>query len=288
MDEDTMSLCSDAANGADDGQKLFSERKGDAGQNSVTDARDSVMQEGNTLDAHAGQHSVTDDISMPDSITPKADTPTQNAESLSRETESAREIPDFSELLAALSDTRSHMETLIAALASVPRLDTYETELNILRASVAQNQRNEERLYKDLDAARKDEHFTIIRPFLEFLITMHTEILKFQRQYQEAREEFNNEELWKEILGLHDYFINMIQHQLNFQGVEIVSYEPDTPFSPVEHAMIRTAPTSDPGQNAMIASAETFGYRYDGKILRRARVVVYKYSHAPEESQRAI
>ena len=294
--EDRQKLSENNAGASGFSANAFSEEEE---KNALVRTEDAPVESDTQPDADSERDFAADNTSARNSLTEEDGAPTQNADSgqdsvveeenshadnpepALQEKESKPEIPDFSEVLAALSDTRSCMDKLTAAIASVPRLDAYEKALRILEVSVAQNQRNEERLYKDLETARKGEHFTAIRPFLEFLITIHAEMLKSRREYQGAWEEFerqSNGELFKEILEFHDYYINMIQHQLNFQGVEIVSYEPDTPFSPVEQSIIRTAPTSDPSKNSMIASVETFGYRYDGKILRRARVVVYKLS----------
>lgn len=64
-------------------------------------------------------------------------------------------------------------------------------------------------------------------------------------------------------------------------SIECYAPEPGSPYLPKEHKAMRTIETTDDSRVATVAECLACGFRYesDGKIVRQARVVVYKKSN---------
>ena len=60
----------------------------------------------------------------------------------------------------------------------------------------------------------------------------------------------------------------------------VATYEPlGEPFSPAEHVAIDTEPTEDAEKDHVIAEVLQKGYRLRGKLLRPAKVKIFKKSN---------
>lgn len=90
---------------------------------------------------------------------------------------------NLSEITAKIASMEECIEKLCTSIDERNRKDAavlqnYRTSLDNLRISLAANQRNEDKIYKELEIAKKDERFLIIRPFLEFIVERHFELVK--------------------------------------------------------------------------------------------------------------
>ncbi|MGW5153338.1 nucleotide exchange factor GrpE [Rhodococcus koreensis] len=69
---------------------------------------------------------------------------------------------------------------------------------------------------------------------------------------------------------------DVLDQTLHTGGVEI--FDPTgAPLDPTRHRVTGTAPAPEPRANGVIATTETPGYLDDGKVVRPAEVIVYKW-----------
>ena len=199
--------------------------------------------------------------------------------------------PDTERLTAVLNEALGKLESkILQAQESMTRIEPivsaiaanmrgYDDAVKQLRISLAANQRNEEVLYNRLDAAKKDEHFTTVRPFLEFMVLQHMDLTRSKQNYEKDQDvivEESGEEIFREIMNLHENQLVSLENQLSIQGVEIVSYLPGTAYLPLEQNIIGFTPTENPEEERTVSAAKSFTYKYNGKVLRKANVTCYK------------
>jgi len=175
-----------------------------------------------------------------------------------------------------LDAVQKRMETLAGYEKAV---STLERAVDTLKVSLAANQHNEENLVKELAIYKKDSYFTNIRPFLEFMVGFDIEIKDSKKQYVKDKDDFianSSEEVYEEIIQLHDYFLGQLENQLEIQGVSIVTYEPETDFISGEQMVSRPVFTDDAGKVGKVAAVDSECYMYQDKVLRKSKVQVYR------------
>lgn len=194
----------------------------------------------------------------------------------------------FTEMCNVIMDSVEEINVKVSKLeddmekvkSGMNEIQGYRDAVAQLKISLCRNQQNEERIYKDLEIAKKDERFTTIKPLLESIISIHMELLNSKVQYEEDQEtvvQEYGEKAYKEIISLHDYQMKNIEGILQNQGVELIWYLPDTPFNAMEQMVSKnTESTEDISKKDIIVRGETPCYRYNDKVLRKAKVVMYK------------
>lgn len=191
------------------------------------------------------------------------------------------------ELIATIGDNVEKLFGELTALkAMVSHFDGYDKAVDTLKRSLAANQRNEENIYKELETYKKNQYYTYIRPFLEFLINLLTDLLGSLKQYEDDKDEFiesHGQEMYNEIINLHQYYAQQIESQLQIQGVEVIHYETGTPFIATEQIITKTILTEDSSLSGTIGKVDSACYKFEEKVLKKAKVHVYKCK--PTESK---
>ena len=208
--------------------------------------------------------------------TEKAFTPEETDESAS-----PTPIPDESlERLSSIGDSISKLLEDVAGIkASMARFEGYDKAVETLKRSLAANQRNEENIYRELETYKKNQYYNYIRPFLDFLINLLTDLKSSLKQYEDDQEDFtesHGQEMYKEIINLHKYYVQQIESQLEIQGVEIRHYDCGTPFIATEQIISKTIPTDDSRLSGTVGKVDSACYKFEDKILKKAKVQVYK------------
>ncbi len=208
--------------------------------------------------------------------TEKAFTPEKTDESAS-----PTPISDESlERLSSIGDSISKLLEDVAGIkASMARFEGYDKAVETLKRSLAANQRNEENIYKELETYKKNQYYNYIRPFLDFLINLLTDLISSLKQYEDDQEDFtesHGQEMYNEIINLHKYYVQQIESQLEIQGVEIRHYECGTPFIATEQIISKTIPTDDSRLSGTVGKVDSACYKFEDKILKKAKVQVYK------------
>lgn len=190
---------------------------------------------------------------------------------------------EMTEMLTKISEVSSALSKLASEVAGIKtgisRFDGYEKAVEALKRSLAANQRNEENIYKELEEYKKNQYYNFIRPFLEFLINLLTDMINSRKQYEDDRDEFiaqHGQEIYDEIIELHGFYVQQIESQLQIQGVEIVNYESGTPFVSIEQIISKPILTEDSSLAGTVGKVDSACYKFEDKILKKAKVHVYK------------
>lgn len=160
------------------------------------------------------------------------------------------------------------------------KLDVCDKTLETLKRSLAANINNENNIHKELEVYKKNQYFSYIRPFMEFIIGLLVDISESRKQYINDKESIvgsYDEKIYEEIINLHTYYIQQMTSQLHIQGVEIVSYEVNSDFIATEQMISKTVSTDNKELTGKISSFDVPCFKYDDKILKKAKVQVYKY-----------
>lgn len=192
-------------------------------------------------------------------------------------------VPETSavfDLIATLGDNLSKLMGEISDIkVGISKFDGYEKAVETLKRSLAANQHNEDNIYKELEEYKKNQYYNYIRPFLEFLINLLNDMINSKKQYEDDHDEFisqHGQEVYDEIIELHEYYVQQIESQLQIQGVEIVNYEPGTPFISTEQIISKPILTEDVILSGMVGKVDSACYRFEDKVLKKAKVHVYK------------
>lgn len=170
---------------------------------------------------------------------------------------------------------------LSSVKAQVTRLAAYDTAVETLKRSLAANQTSETNLYKEVEKYKKGTYFTNIKPFLMFMIELLCDLKKTKAEYTDDSEAFikeNSESVYNDICLMLDYYIENVEKQLGIQGVTIYSYECGSAYVPHNQQIAKAVPTDDPELNGTVAKIYCDCYMYEDKVLKPARVHVYKLS----------
>ena len=191
---------------------------------------------------------------------------------------------NLSELYERLKSMEEKIDGLQADLRKVKdnmdSLHGYKEAVEQLKASLLRNQQNEERIYKELDLAKKDERYTIIKPFLEFMVIQHLDLMKSRSQYENDKNSIIDEygdKAYQEIIELHSFQIDALERQLEVQGVTINNYVEGSAYDASEQMSSKqTIQTDNTDLVGKVAVVETQCYKYSDKVLRKAKVRLYK------------
>ncbi len=189
----------------------------------------------------------------------------------------------FDELNCANESANAKLSAMLAQIESisreVSRLAAYDKAVDTLKVSLAANQNSEKNLYKEVEEYKKDTYFTNIKPFLMFMVDMLCEMKKSLSQYLDDKEEFiaeNSENSFNEIVDLLKFFIGSFENQMKIQGVDIITFEPDSDYIAGQQRISKTVKTDDPAKNGKIAAVLSDCYMYGTTVLRPAKVTAYK------------
>lgn len=182
-----------------------------------------------------------------------------------------------------ISSIEKNVQAVIEKIAEmesyVHKFDGYDKAVDTLRRSLAANQRNEENIYKELEVYKRNQYYNYIKPFIEFLINILTDMVSSRKQYENDAVEFiasHGQEVYDEIIEIYDYYIQQIESQLQIQGVEILRYEPETPFVSTEQTISKTIFTESPEKTGLVGKVISDCYKFDDKVIKKAKVQVYK------------
>ena len=185
------------------------------------------------------------------------------------------------EKCTCIEDKISEMSKSIDSMkGELDGIQKYGEAVALLKTAVTRNQQNEERIYKELDIAKKDERYSMIKPFLEFMVSQHIDLLNSKKQYENDKEAVIDElgeKAYSEIISLHDFQMEAIESQLKIQGILLEEYVPDSEFNATEQMPSKTTvETEDNSKIGKVAYVEHCCYKYNDKILRKAKVRLYK------------
>lgn len=191
---------------------------------------------------------------------------------------------DLSEITAKLASMEECIEKLCTSIDERDKKDAavlqnYKISLDNLRVSLATNQRNEDKIYKELEIAKKDERFSTIRPFLEFIVERHFELVKSLKEYEQDKDDVVSkytQEGYDEIVDMIQFQIELYENELIRQGIDIRCYESGTDFDVIYQTPGKVVMTKEKEKVGKVAMVDSCCYIYNEKVLRKARVRLYK------------
>ncbi|MEE3404821.1 MAG: nucleotide exchange factor GrpE [Acutalibacteraceae bacterium] len=83
----------------------------------------------------------------------------------------------------------------------------------------------------------------------------------------------------KVLIDVLKFYTDTVEGALSNCGVELLNPEVGMPMDQLRYAIARTVPTDDPELHSCIAEVKACGYAYNNKVLRPAKVDVYKSNH---------
>lgn len=197
--------------------------------------------------------------------------------------ESQKSNEGYSLLLAKTSEISEGLINLLSEIsgikADLSKFDGYEKAVDTLKRSLAAHQHNEDSIHKELEGYKRNQYYNYIRPFLEFLINLLTDMINSKKQYEDDHDDFvsqHGQEVYDEIVELHDFYIQQIESQLQIQGVEVINYEIDTPFIPIEQIISKPIVTENAELVGMVGRVDSACFKFEDKVLKKAKVHVYK------------
>ncbi len=211
--------------------------------------------------------------------------------------------PEDSALQQQIQKLEKQNEAVMAELQKLSEVTAQLTRrIEQTNRAVAAHEEIEKSMNSELEKYRKDLYSSISEPFVSMLVSIHvsmlrdldsfTKDLEKLRQKQEAQSEETSgdaaeeeklqdmieEKTLLELQSTASYYVQMLEGSLTNCCVEIFRPEAGGAMDPLRHTIVKTFPTDDSTKNGYIAEARSCGYIYKNKIIRPARVAVYKFN----------
>ena len=208
---------------------------------------------------------VTEEISQA-SVPEEAASPPEQAED-----NDADPIAALSEQLAA-----QHREQLsyISALSS--EVEELSSKVTAGNRAIAVHEQIENNLNTELQKYKNDFYDKLASPFLMQFIGLYMDITEEMEELEEELTKDPDNEFLKMHLKSLGYYADSVRGALTNNGVEIKTPEPGSKYDYKEQRISKTVPADAPELRDCIASVRSSAFIYNGKILRPAKVVVYK------------
>lgn len=191
---------------------------------------------------------------------------------------------ELAEITAALAILQKQNAELIEQVTSlVGKNAQLAQRVKEVNSAVSAHETIEKRMGAEIDKYKSDFYATLAMPFINQFITLHNMLLKdlngCEEELAEAGEGAETAAL-DELYSTLKFYVETTEGALSNCGVDMFTPEVGTPASiPNEQpkcSVLKTIDTEDPAQRGMIAEVRSCGYAYNGKVLRPAKVIVYK------------
>ncbi|MBR1724998.1 MAG: nucleotide exchange factor GrpE [Ruminococcus sp.] len=188
------------------------------------------------------------------------------------------EQPEEDEDLAALKEmlAQQHREQLSYISALSTEVEELSARVAAGNKAIAVHEEIEHNLNAELQRYKNDFYDKLATPFLMQFIGLYTDLCD---EMAEIREEFRsdpeNEQLGVQLKSL-GYYADSVRGALTNNGVEIKTPEVGSRYDYKEQRISKTVPADDETLRDCIAEARSDAFIYNGKVLRPAKVVVYK------------
>ena len=134
-------------------------------------------------------------------------------------------------------------------------------------------------LHRELQNAREDLHFKILRPVFVDLIAMYDDMCKLIAHASRATDTDTGQN--RLFIDSIDSFLEAIEEILARNGVTAFSMDGDQ-LVQQRQRVVETIPTGEVGLDSHIAERRRKGFAYEDKILRPELVATYRYKDAPD------
>lgn len=200
----------------------------------------------------------------------------QKSEDKNNSVSSALDITEMLNQQTSIAQKVGRLENSMSSMAS----ESKEMLLQLKR-QLEFHQNNEDRLRKEVDSYKRDEKYVALKPLLEFMIDMRIDFAEMLSDYQEklnVEDQGPDDSLIKEICNTFAFNIKQIDQVLRFQGVVVKTFQPGDEYSVGENQVMRAfVETNDETLTGKIAMAVNDCYLMNDKVIKQAKVKLYKY-----------
>ena len=200
-----------------------------------------------------------------------AETPAEEASPPEEETEAAAadESPaddtagQYGELIERLDALKGDVQGIYAQLSAANKAITVHEEI-------------ERNLNNELQRYKNDFYDKLASPFLMQFIGLYIDMTEELDELRADSENAPVSEYLDSYIKSLEYYADSVRGVLTNNSVEIKTPVPGDKYDYLEHRISKTVPTEDPDMRDCIASVKSSAFVYNGKVLRPAKVAVYK------------
>ncbi|MBR1382625.1 MAG: hypothetical protein IJ555_02250 [Ruminococcus sp.] len=218
-----------------------------------------------------------EEISQPQEQTEQAvsdDTEAESEEQVQVEEEEYEDISDEQDRLFEL--TQKLDEQLEKTQELSLKLDRLSSQVSNANKAIAVHEEIEKNLNNELQRYKNDFYDKLASPFLMQFIGLYIDLSDEMAEIREELENDPEKEHLKVQLDSLGYYADSVKGALINNGVEIKTPEAGSRYDYKEQRISKTIATEDESLRDCIAQARSSAFIYNGKVLRPAKVVVYK------------
>ena len=182
--------------------------------------------------------------------------------------------PDEPDVLSELADRISEQSSQIAKLTEL--IEKLSSQVAAGNKAIAVHEEIERNLNNELQRYKNDFYDKLATPFLMQFIGLYIDLSEEMAEIKEEHDAAPEKEYLKTQLDSLGYYADSVKGALINNGVEIKTPEPGSSYDYREQRISKTIPTDDETLRDCVAEARSDAFIYNGKVLRPAKVVVYK------------
>ena len=187
------------------------------------------------------------------------------------ETPEADEEPDFTAGLGEMINNQTSM--LVSMSESIEKLSSQVAAGN---RAIAVHEEIERNLNNELQRYKNDFYDKLATPFLMQFIGLYIDITEEMAEIKEEYDSSPEKEYLQTHLDSLRYYANSERGALINSGVEIKTPGVGSSYDYKEQRISKTIPTEDEVLRDCVAEVRSDAFIYNGKVLRPAKVAVYK------------
>ncbi len=203
-----------------------------------------------------------------------ADVPPPEDEQPSEPAPSGESADPLDTLKAMLAQQHSEQLSYISALST--EVEALSEQVAAGNRAVKVHEEIEHNLNDELQRYKNDFYDRLVTPFLMQFIGLYIDITEEMDEIRADSEAEPDSEYLKVHLKSLGYYADSVRGVLTNNGVEIKHPEPGSKYDYKEQRISKTVPADDPELRDCIASAKSDSFIFKGKVLRPAKVTVYK------------
>lgn len=165
----------------------------------------------------------------------------------------------------------------------IERLEALKTDLHGISAqlsaanrAVAVHEEIERNLNNELQKYKNDFYDKLASPFLMQFIGLYIDMTEEIEELKEENEDVSANEFLSAYIKSLEYYADSVRGVLTNNSVEIKTPAVGDKYDYLEHRISKTIPSEDPAHRDCIAAVKSSAFVYNGKVLRPAKVAVYK------------
>ena len=148
--------------------------------------------------------------------------------------------------------------------------------LSAANRAVAVHEEIERNLNNELQRYKNDFYDKLASPFLMQFIGLYIDMTEEIAELKAENEDVSGNEFLSAYIKSLEYYADSVRGVLTNNSVEIKTPAVGDKYDYLEHRISKTIPSEDPANRDCIAAVRSSAFVYNGKVLRPAKVAVYK------------